>query len=62
MQPRNERKDHDNRLEAAARVEFEERIGRSITDAEWVAARTRFLEFTAILRYWEERKNPRPER
>ena len=44
--------------EAAARAALEVRAGRGLTDAEWSAARTRFLEFVEILRIWQ----PKDER
>lgn len=39
--------------EAAARQCLEERAGGALTDEEWARARSRLLEFAAILRSWD---------
>jgi hypothetical protein len=40
------------RIDAAARTEFELRANRAFTDAEWAATCGRFLKFIGILRDW----------
>ena len=42
-------------LEAAARAAIELRADRILTDAEWVAMRSRLLEFASILRDWDRK-------
>ena len=42
-------------LEAAARAAIELRADRTLTDAEWVAMRSRLLEFASILRDWDRK-------
>jgi len=42
-------------LEAAARAAIELRADRTLTDAEWVAMRSRLLEFAGILRDWDRK-------
>jgi hypothetical protein len=37
-----------------ARAACEAGIGRPLSDAEWEEARTRFINFTKILRDWEK--------
>lgn len=41
--------------EVAARAALELRVGRTLTDAEWAAARARLLEFVGILRVWDRK-------
>ena len=56
MQPGDDRDDRCQRQnDAAARALVELRAGRSLTDAEWAAARARLLEFADILRVWERK-------
>ena len=43
-----------NRLEADARAAIEGPAGRSLTEAEWSAARAKLLKFAVILRAWEQ--------
>jgi len=43
--------------EAAARAAIERRADRSLTDAEWAAARAKLLEFVGILREWDRKPN-----
>jgi hypothetical protein len=49
--------DHDGRsrrwIETAAREAIELDADRTLTDAEWAAARARLLKFVDILRDWE---------
>ena len=46
----------------AARSAVELLAGRTLTDAEWEQARTRLLEFTNILRSWDNKtKKTRPK-
>jgi hypothetical protein len=45
--------DRQRQLEFTARTAFELRAGRKLTDAEWVVARRRLLEFVGILRAWD---------
>lgn len=48
------RDDRQRQLEAAARAAFEVRAGRKFTDGEWATVRAKLLEFTGILRRWEQ--------
>lgn len=49
-------------VEHAARAAVEQRAGRCLSDAEWAEARSRLLDFGAILRGWDRgSKNPEPE-
>ncbi len=41
--------------EHAARAAFNERVGRTLTDSEWVATRTKLLDFAGILRGWDRK-------
>jgi hypothetical protein len=61
MQVSVNRDDFQRHLEASARAAFEQRAGRELTDAEWVALRGRLLEFVGILRAWDQ-TTIRPER
>jgi len=49
-----DRDDRQRQLEAGARAAFERRAGRELSDAEWVALRSRLLEFLGILRAWDQ--------
>jgi hypothetical protein len=40
--------------EAAARAAIEARVGRPLSDREWVRDRARLLEFVSILRAWHQ--------
>jgi hypothetical protein len=42
------------RLEDAARATLDLDADRTLTDAEWARARTRLLEWVAILRAWDQ--------
>jgi hypothetical protein len=50
MQVSGSRADRQRQLEASARAAFEACADRKLTDAEWTAMRTRFMEFGKILR------------
>jgi hypothetical protein len=39
--------------EEAARAALELRLGRALTESEWISARNRLLEFVRILREWD---------
>jgi hypothetical protein len=39
--------------EGAARAALDSRAGRTLTDADWAAAKDRLLEFFHILREWD---------
>jgi hypothetical protein len=41
--------------EGNARAAIEARAGRLLTDAEWVAERSRLVEFASILRDWDRK-------
>ena len=41
------------RLEGVARAKLESDAGRCLTDAEWVRARSRLLQFAMILYGWD---------
>ena len=49
-----------NRPEEDARAALELRAGRTLTDAEWAAARARLLEFAGILRIWDRTTTASP--
>lgn len=58
MHASNDRDDRSRKqTEAAARAAIERRADGSLTDAEWVAARAKLLEFVGILREWDRRPN-----
>lgn len=41
-------------LEESARASLERGAGRKLTDAEWAAFRAKLIEFTAMLRAWDQ--------
>jgi hypothetical protein len=43
-------------VQVAARMALESRIGRSVTDAEWQAMRSKLTEFVTILQGWDSRR------
>ena len=48
--------------EVAARAALELRVGHSLTEAEWAAARARLVEFVSILRAWDRAETITPLR
>jgi len=42
-------------LENGARAALDSYAGRALSDAEWIRARTRLLEFTNVLRSWDNK-------
>jgi hypothetical protein len=51
--PRNRADRSRGRIQDAARAAIELRAGRTLTDAEWAATRSRLLKFAGILRDWD---------
>ena len=62
MQASADRDERQRQLEAGARTFFELRAGRKFSDAEWMAARGRLLEFARVLRAWYQNHVPAAKR
>jgi hypothetical protein len=54
--------DHQRKLESAARAAIEQLHEHKLTEAERMAMRTKFVEFAAILRRWEQATTTGPVR
>jgi hypothetical protein len=42
-------------VEESARLAFEDRLGRQLSEQEWTSYRSRLVAFFQLLRSWEER-------